>query len=465
MAAEAAASVPDVCPAASGCAGFGHGFGRVFLELAGVGVEAANAFTELLDRHLILVVLEAKALFVEVDQRAVAGLGALGRELGLELAVFAGKGCDQIGADGEEITACQIDDLFELAKARAHDLGLVAVLLVVVVDAEHAGYARIFFTRDVGDALRLLVPVVNAPDERRDQGDLGLGAGDRLGEAEEQGQVGVNALFFQLFSGFDALPSGAELDQHALALDSGSFVQLDEVARLVDAAIPVEAEARVDLGRDTTGDQLQDLAAEIHEQLVHEGNGLGFLIARLLLGIAQRLFHEVLVLRLLCSLEQERRVGGRVLRLGFADSFDVAGIGYHGRVLLQRIEQRHRNPPELRVGWTWALLCARVERGACPPPGASATAGLRDASAPPKRLLEYCSKVAPWPVDQCANESSKPSAALGSIGRVPQDIVLTGSSYPTYSGECVGACAFAQAEMGTRFRSRGCPAAVGENEP
>ncbi len=128
--------------------------------------------------------------------------------------------------------------------------------------------------------------------------------------------------FFQLFSGFDALPSGAQLDQYALAIDTRGLVQLDEVARFVDAAVFVEAEARVDLGRDAAWISFKISIPRVHEQLVHEGRGLGLLIARLLLGIAQRFFHQVLVLRLLRGLEQERRVGGRVLRLGFADGFE-----------------------------------------------------------------------------------------------------------------------------------------------
>ena len=98
-----------------------------------------------------------------------------------------------------------------------------------------------------------------------------------------------------------------------------------------------------------------------------------------------------------------------------------------------------------------------LEQGACPPVGASATARRRDASATQKRLLDHCSKVDHWPVDQCTDESPKPSAALGSIGLLPQDIVLTEGSYPTYSGRCVGACAFAQAENGNPVHKPGLP--------
>ena len=49
--------------------GLGHLLSRVLLELARVGVEAANAFAQLFDGHGVLVVLEAIGLLVEVDQR------------------------------------------------------------------------------------------------------------------------------------------------------------------------------------------------------------------------------------------------------------------------------------------------------------------------------------------------------------------------------------------------------------
>ncbi len=73
---------------------------------------------------------------------------------------------------------------------------LVAEFLVVVVDLGHGVDAGI-----VGGSVVLagvlLVPVEDAADERRDQGDLGLGAGDRLVQAEEQRQIAVDALFFE----------------------------------------------------------------------------------------------------------------------------------------------------------------------------------------------------------------------------------------------------------------------------
>ena len=72
---------------------------------------------------------------------------------------------------------------------------------------------------NVGAAL-LLVIVVDAADERRDQRHAGFGAGHRLREAEEQRQVAVDALAFELLGGADALPGAADLDQDPLAANA-----------------------------------------------------------------------------------------------------------------------------------------------------------------------------------------------------------------------------------------------------
>ena len=44
---------------------------------------------------------------------------------------------EQVRRDRQQVAAGELDDLAEVAEARAHDLGLVAVLLVVVVDLRH----------------------------------------------------------------------------------------------------------------------------------------------------------------------------------------------------------------------------------------------------------------------------------------------------------------------------------------
>ena len=85
--------------------------------------------------------------------------------------------------------------------------------------------ARVFGRRDVLDAALLEIPVVDPADERRDQRDARLGAGDGLGKAEEQRQVAVDALFLEPLGGADAFPGRGDLDQDALAIDAVGLVE------------------------------------------------------------------------------------------------------------------------------------------------------------------------------------------------------------------------------------------------
>ena len=51
-----------------------------------------------------------------------------------------------------------------------------------------------------------LEPVVDATHKGRDQGDFGLGAGDGLRQAEQQGQVAVDTFFLKLACSFNTFP-------------------------------------------------------------------------------------------------------------------------------------------------------------------------------------------------------------------------------------------------------------------
>ena len=136
----------------------------------------------------------------------------------------------QLGADGQQVAAGQRGDLADVAEAGAHHLGGDAVALVVVVDGGaptvHAGVVGAGVRGFVpGGAGALLVPVVDAADEGRDQLHAGVAAGHGLREAEQQRQVAVDAFAFQHLGGADAFPGGGDLDQHALAADARGFVQ------------------------------------------------------------------------------------------------------------------------------------------------------------------------------------------------------------------------------------------------
>ena len=152
---------------------------------------------------------------------------------GIELArqgAFGGfELVEQLGRDGEQVAAGELGDLADVAEARAHDDGLVAEFLVVVVDGGDGLNAGVVGAVVVLAGV-LLVPVENASDEGRDEGGLGFGGGDGLVEAEEEGHVAVDALFLEDLGGLDALPGGGELDEDAVAGDAGLVVQGDDVA-------------------------------------------------------------------------------------------------------------------------------------------------------------------------------------------------------------------------------------------
>lgn len=139
----------------------------------------------------------------------------LSGELALQLAFILGQFIEQVRADGQAVAAGKGFDFSGAAEGGAHDDRLDVVRLVVVVDFTDGDDARIFLRRVVL-AGRLLVPVEDAADEGRDQEHFGVGAGDRLGLAEEKRQVAVDAFLLQHFRSTDAFPGGSELDQDAV---------------------------------------------------------------------------------------------------------------------------------------------------------------------------------------------------------------------------------------------------------
>ena len=248
---------------------------------------------------------------------------------------------EQIRADRQQIAAGEIDDLLDLAEARAHHLRLVAVLLVVVVDPRHRLHARIVVGGNLGAAL-LLVVVVDAADERRDQRHARLGARHGLREAEEQRQVAVNPLALELRGGANALPRAADLDQDALAADARAartarsarapWRSLPAVSKLSRASTSVETRPgtifRISRPKFTAS---RSMNASVRFDSAHAGA----------IGVRERRFDERPVLRLLRRLQQQRRIGRRILRPELPHRLDVAGIGDDGGHALQGIEKGH----------------------------------------------------------------------------------------------------------------------------
>ena len=84
-------------------------------------------------------------------------------------------------------------------------------------------------------------------------------------EAEEEGKVAVDAFLLKLPGGLDTLPGGGDLDEDTVLLDTDGLVESDELLGLGLGRRLVVREARIDLGGDTAGNDLQDLLAKLDE--------------------------------------------------------------------------------------------------------------------------------------------------------------------------------------------------------
>lgn len=79
----------------------------------------------------------------------------------------------------------------------------------------------------------------------------------------------------EVLGSLDTLPGGGDLDEDALLGDTGILVETDDLLGLGDGGLLVEGETGIDLGRDTAGDDLQDLDTKVDEELVQGRLGLG----------------------------------------------------------------------------------------------------------------------------------------------------------------------------------------------
>ena len=264
--------------------------------------------------------------------------GSFIERLGYAGGVF-GELLEEVRGDGQEVATAEGLDLAAITEGSAHDFGLDAVALVVGEDAADGLHAGVVGTRGGGfvpvGTLGLLVPVVDTADERRDQLDLGVGAGDGLGERKEQGEITTDAFLFEFGGGLDAFPGGGHLHEDAFLGDAGGLIEGDQFAGLGDGGGLVEGEASVDFGGDASWDNLEDFGAEGDEERVDGG------LDALALVVLGGLLEEGLVLRHLDGLEDEARVGRSVQRLEGLHGGEVAGVGDDLGVLAKLFECVH----------------------------------------------------------------------------------------------------------------------------
>jgi hypothetical protein len=146
------------------------------------------------------------------------------------MAFIVGRRCTKTCRDGQVVDTGKLGDLADVAERGTHDDGVVAELLVVVVDGLDGGDTGVLL---LGVVLlgRGLEPVEDAADEGGDEVGTGLGGTDGLGQGEEEGQVGVDAVVaLEDLGGLDALPGGGDLDEDAVLGDALLLVELWRVS-------------------------------------------------------------------------------------------------------------------------------------------------------------------------------------------------------------------------------------------
>lgn len=190
--------------------------------------ELADALGELVHGHGVLVEVEAEvtlvrqvALLLNVQRCSRLRLQLLGDCVGAVVELL-----QEVGCNGEVITASKLSDLTNAAERGSHDNGLVAELLVVVEDLLH----RLDTGVILWSVLLLgvgLVPVEDTADEGRDEESTGFSSGNGLGQREHESEVAVDAvLALKLVGGLDTLPCRRELDQYTRLVNALGFVQL-----------------------------------------------------------------------------------------------------------------------------------------------------------------------------------------------------------------------------------------------
>src|SRR5690606_38239106 len=169
-------------------------------------------------RHWILVVLPQELGFSDTLWTRFHFTGV--RQFTLDGTFAFSQLFQQRWCDGQAVTASQFDDFADVTEAGAHNNGLITVLIVVFVDFSHGNRAWVFrrgvlFFVGIG-----FVPVQNTTHNRRYQVYARFRACARLREGEQQRQVTVDTVFFQLFSSADTLPGRCQFDQDTVIADT-----------------------------------------------------------------------------------------------------------------------------------------------------------------------------------------------------------------------------------------------------
>ncbi|MNS89991.1 hypothetical protein D3C72_1240240 [compost metagenome] len=113
------------------------------------------------------------------------------------------------------------------------------------------------------------------------------------------------------------------------------LVQRDDALCADHGCLGIEREARIDFGRNPARNDGQDLGAKARQQAVHDF--IGGLATELLDCFRQ----QRRIFRLLHRFQDQRRIGGGILRLELRQLVEIAGICHHRGQRFQCIELVH----------------------------------------------------------------------------------------------------------------------------
>ena len=142
----------------------------------------------------------------------------------------------------------------------------------------------------------------------------------------------------QHLGGTNPLPGGGNLDQDALAADSGLLVETDEITGFIKGSGSIKGETGIDLGADAARYDFQNLQSKEDQRIIDdlvEMNGAGKCRA---LVIGNRLVEQTAVFRLKNRFENQRGVGRGILRCKFPNGFKISRVGNNGGELLKVFE-------------------------------------------------------------------------------------------------------------------------------
>src|SRR5471030_1901120 len=295
-----------------------------FFQFTLVDSKLTDTIRQFVDSHWILVVDPVELRF---SQWLWTGFSFAGvREFTLQRAFAFCQLFEQCRRDGQTVTTGQFDDFTDVTEACAHHYSFIAMLLVVFVNFSHGYNAWIFMWCELFFVAIGFVPVENTANEGRDQVCTGFGTSTCLREGEQQRQVTVDAGFFQFLRSADTLPGRGQFNQDTVVADTCIIVEFDQALRFRDAGFGVIGQTRVNFGRNTARDQLEDFKTNVNRQFVCSINDLLITIVALVFCPGNSFVDQFTVFRNLCCVKNQRRVSRGILRLIQLHCCDIPGI-------------------------------------------------------------------------------------------------------------------------------------------